>query len=178
MHIGTAGWSIWREAADSFPGEGQHLQRYARVLNCVEINSSFYRSHRVQVYQRWAAHTPPSFRFSAKVPRSITHEARLRGAREPLESFLAEVAGLGDRLAVLLVQLPPSFAFEADLGAQLLQLAGRAFRGLGGVRAAACELVHAIGRPRAGHTQGVARRGRSGALAASGTAGWLAGSTG
>ena len=112
MHIGTAGWSIPREAAGSFPGEGRHLERYARVLNCAEINSSFHRSHSAHVYQRWAAQTPPGFRFSVKVPRSITHEGRLRRAREPLQRFLDEAAGLGDRLAVLLVQLPPSLAFE------------------------------------------------------------------
>ena len=58
MRIGTAGWAIPREAAASFPGEGQHLQRYARVLGCTELNSSFHRSHRVEVYERWAAQTP------------------------------------------------------------------------------------------------------------------------
>lgn len=113
MHIGTAGWSIPREVSASFPGTGQHLERYARVLNCAEINSSFYRSHRREVYERWAARTPPGFRFSVKLPRSITHDGRLRRARGPLQSFLAEAEGLGGRLAVLLVQLPPSFAFEA-----------------------------------------------------------------
>ncbi len=113
MRIGTAGWSIPRACAGSFPGEAHHLARYAGVLGCAEINSSFYRSHRVEVYRRWASLTPPGFRFSVKVPRSITHEGRLRRAREPLTRFLAEVAGLGDRLAVLLVQLPASFAFEA-----------------------------------------------------------------
>jgi uncharacterized protein YecE (DUF72 family) len=113
MRIGTAGWTISRETADSFAGEGRHLQRYARVLDCAEINSSFHRSHRVEVYERWAAQTPPGFRFSVKLPRTITHDARLRRAREPLRRFLAEASGLGDRLGVLLVQLPPSFAFEA-----------------------------------------------------------------
>ncbi len=113
MRIGTAGWSISRDAAASFPGEGRHLGRYAQVLGCAEINSSFHRSHRVEVYQRWAAQTPPGFRFSVKLPRAISHDARLRRAREPLCRFLAETSGLGDRFAVLLVQLPPSFAFEA-----------------------------------------------------------------
>lgn len=112
MRIGTAGWSISRETAPSFPGEGPHLSRYARVLGCAEINSSFHRSHRFEIYQRWAALTPPGFRFSVKLPRSITHEGRLRRAREPLMRFLGEVAGLRDRLAVLLVQLPPSLTFE------------------------------------------------------------------
>ena len=113
MRIGTAGWAISRDAAPSFPGEGRHLERYARVLACAEINSSFHRSHRIEVYQRWAAQTPPGFRFSVKLPRAISHDARLRRAREPLLRFLAEAAGLGDRFAVLLVQLPPSFAFDA-----------------------------------------------------------------
>jgi uncharacterized protein YecE (DUF72 family) len=111
--VGTAGWSIPRDAAASFPGEGQHLQRYARVLDIAEINSSFHRSHDRGVYERWAAQTPAGFRFSAKLPRSITHEGRLRRARQPLQRFLAEAGGLGNRLAVLLVQLPPSLVFES-----------------------------------------------------------------
>jgi uncharacterized protein YecE (DUF72 family) len=115
MRIGIAGWSLSKEAAASFPGEGHHLQRYSQVLGCAEINSSFHRSHRVEVYERWASETPPGFRFSAKLPRTITHEGRLRRAREPLKRFLAEAAGLGDKLAVLLVQLPPSFAFDAPV---------------------------------------------------------------
>jgi uncharacterized protein YecE (DUF72 family) len=138
MRIGTAGWSISREAAESFPGEGPHLKRYAGALNCAEINSSFHRSHRVQVYQRWAAQTPPGFRFSAKLPRSITHEGRLRRAREPLQRFLAEAAGLGDRLAVLLVQLPPSFAFEARPVRSFFNLLAERFAG-----SVVCEPRHA-----------------------------------
>jgi uncharacterized protein YecE (DUF72 family) len=138
MRIGTAGWSIPRDAAESFAGDGPQLARYARVLGCVEINSSFYRSHREQTWARWAATTPAHFRFSAKIPRAITHDARLRDAREPLQRFLAEAGALGDKLAVLLVQLPPSLAFDA-------RLAGAFFRELrgsfeGGV---VCEPRHA-----------------------------------
>ncbi len=112
MRIGTAGWALTKEVAADFPGADRHLQRYARVLDCVEINSSFHRSHRVETYERWAASTPSTFRFAVKLPRSITHDARLRRVRDPLRRFLDEAAGLGERLAVLLVQLPPSFAFE------------------------------------------------------------------
>ena len=113
MRIGTAGWSIPAEAKPHFAGDGAHLERYASVLNCAEINSSFHRSHREAVYRRWAEQTPAEFRFAVKLPRAITHEGRLRRAREPLRQFLSEVAGLGPKLGPLLVQLPPSFAFEA-----------------------------------------------------------------
>lgn len=138
MHIGTAGWSIPGPAKTLFAGTGQHLERYARVLNCAEINSSFYRSHRREVYERWAAQTPPGFRFSVKLPRGITHDSRLRRARGPLQSFLAEAAGLGDRLAVLLVQLPPSFAFDARPVRNLFSLLSDLYEG-----AVVCEPRHA-----------------------------------
>ena len=110
--IGTAGWVIPRAMADSFPGGGSHLARYAGVLSCVEINSSFHRPHRVSTYERWAAATPAGFRFTVKLPKTITHEARLLDSEALLDRFFAEVAGLGGKLAALLVQLPPSLVFE------------------------------------------------------------------
>ncbi len=113
VRIGTAGWGIPRALAERFPGDGSHLTRHARVLGCAEINTSFYRSHRPEVYARWAAQTPAGFRFAVKLPRAITHERRLRASRPLLTRFLEEASGLGDRLGVLLVQLPPSLPFEA-----------------------------------------------------------------
>ena len=112
IRVGTAGWSIPRAAAHEFPGTGSHLERYSRVLPCAEINSSFYRPHAVKVYERWAASTPPSFRFSVKLPRAITHEGELRRPGPLLDAFFAQVAGLGSKLGALLVQLPPSQAFN------------------------------------------------------------------
>ena len=115
--IGTAGWTIPRTSAADFPGEGTHLQRYARVLTGAEINSSFYRPHKPSTYAKWAAAVPPGFRFAVKVPKEITHVRRLGelGAAgevgELLERFLAEAGALETRLGPLLVQLPPSLAF-------------------------------------------------------------------
>ena len=136
--IGTAGWSVPAAVADRFPGPGSHLERYARVLGGVEIDSSFYRPHRLSTYARWAAATPPGFRFAVKLPRSITHDARLHAAREPLEAFLAQVAGLGDKLAVLLVQLPPSLALERRVASTFFRLLRARFDGH-----VACEPRHA-----------------------------------
>jgi uncharacterized protein YecE (DUF72 family) len=138
IRIGTAGWSLPRAAADAFPGEGSHLQRFARVLHCAEINSSFHRSHRQAVYARWAEATPPGFAFCAKLPRAITHDARLRAARVGLRRFLDEASGLGDRLAVLLVQLPPSLAFEPRQARTFFRLLESMFQG-----AVVCEPRHA-----------------------------------
>ena len=111
-YVGSAGWNIPRLHRERFAGDGSQLQRYASRLNATEINSSFYRPHAASTYERWAAAVPASFRFAVKIPKIITHDRALTRAREPLERFLDEIAGLGSRLGPLLVQLPPSCAFE------------------------------------------------------------------
>lgn len=111
-YIGCAGWSIPTACADVFAGEGTHLARYARRLRCVEINSSFYRPHQRKTYERWAVSTPDDFRFAVKFPRQVTHLARLREPDEAIEAFAGQVSGLGGKLGPVLVQLPPSLAFE------------------------------------------------------------------
>lgn len=126
--IGTAGWSVPGAYAASFSGIGSHLQRYGRRLTAVEINTSFYRPHRVTTYERWAASVPDGFRFAVKIPRVITHERRLVDVGAPLARFLSEVAGLGPKLGPLLLQLPPSLAFETSSAAFLADLK-RAYEG-------------------------------------------------
>jgi uncharacterized protein YecE (DUF72 family) len=115
LFIGTAGWSLDRRYASRFPDAGSHLQRYSRSLNAAEINSSFHRPHRPSTYERWAASVPEDFRFSVKLPKTITHERRLVGCEDLIDGFLAEAAGLGHRLGCLLVQLPPSLAYEGKI---------------------------------------------------------------
>lgn len=124
--IGCAGWSISRDAAPRFDGPGSHLERYARVLHAVEINSSFYRPHQPQTYQRWADSVPDDFRFSVKLPRSITHERRLADSGDLLDAFAAEAGALGNKLGCVLVQLPPSLTLDPAAAERLcLQLRAR-----------------------------------------------------
>ena len=111
--VGCAGWSLSSAVAPQFPGEGSHLERYARVLPAVEINSSFYRPHRAATYARWRESVPASFRFSVKLPREITHVRRLRDVDQEVDVFLDAAGNLGDRFGCLLVQMPPSLAFDA-----------------------------------------------------------------
>ncbi|NMM90205.1 hypothetical protein B2J88_38745 [Rhodococcus sp. SRB_17] len=122
VYIGCAGWSLPRPLWPQFGADGTHLQRYATRLRAVEINSSFYRPHQRSTYARWAASVPGDFRFSVKLPRSITHERRLHGCAALLDAFLAQVEGLGGHLGCLLVQLPPSLRFDADTAAAFTAL--------------------------------------------------------
>ena len=129
VRVGCAGWSLPRAVASGFPAEGSHLQRYAACLSCTEINSSFYRPHRAETYARWASSVPADFRFAVKLPRAITHEARLRGAGVELDRFFAQVRGLGGKLGCVLIQLPPSLAFEREPARRFLDALRRRHAG-------------------------------------------------
>jgi len=129
IYIGTAGWSIPRASAQHCPDNGTHLQRYARVFDCAEINSSFYRSHAPATYARWAGSTDSDFKFAVKLPRTITHEQKLRRARVALVRFLEESSGLGLHRGPLLVQLPPSLSFDARVAATFFRLVRSYFDG-------------------------------------------------
>ncbi|ACI50688.1 protein of unknown function DUF72 [Gluconacetobacter diazotrophicus PA1 5] len=120
IRVGVAGWSIPPALAGQFPSVGTHLERYGARFSAVEINSSFYRPHRRTTYQRWAASVPPEFRFSVKLPRTITHERRLIDCRSLIERFAEETGGLGDKRGPILVQLPPSFAYPGDAAEQFI----------------------------------------------------------
>lgn len=121
FHIGCAGWSIPRAFLGEFPNEGSHLQRYSARLGAVEINSSFYRPHRRSTYARWADSVPKHFRFSVKMPRAITHDARLIASGKLLDRFFAEIAALERKLGCVLIQLPPSLRFDRIVARRFLR---------------------------------------------------------
>ena len=138
IFVGTAGWSIPRADADRFPADGTSLERYAGAFPAAEINSSFHRPHRRSTWERWRDSVPPSFRFSVKLPKTITHQRKLADCAEPLAEFLGEASALGDKLAVLLVQLPPKLAFDAAVASAFFaELKGRTHAAI------ACEPRHA-----------------------------------
>jgi uncharacterized protein YecE (DUF72 family) len=87
VSIGTAGWSIGRRAAEAFPTVGSALERYSAVFSVAEINSSFRRPHCASTWERWRETVPDGFRFSVKVPKSVTHGAKLVGATDALTTF-------------------------------------------------------------------------------------------
>lgn len=135
--VGTAGWGIAQNAADQFPAEGSSLGRYAGRFAAVEINSSFHRSHLEKTWARWRDEVPASFRFSVKMPKEISHQRKLVECDDALAVFARQVRHLGEKLGVLLLQLPPKLEFEpAPAEAFLARLSSLALANL------ACEPRH------------------------------------
>ncbi len=113
VRIGLAGWSNPPGKCSDRKAEQSHLSYYAQHFSCVEINSSFYRTHKAATYARWRDETPEKFRFSVKMPKTITHESRLKRCAGEADRFYDDIAHLQPKLAVVLIQLPPGLEFES-----------------------------------------------------------------
>lgn len=111
-YVGTAGWVVPKQYAEQVAAEGSHLEKYAGRLNCVEINSTFYRPHQAKTFERWASTTPEDFRFAVKLSKTVTHGAKLCRCGAELVAFFDNVRPLGEKLGPVLVQLPPKLGYD------------------------------------------------------------------
>jgi uncharacterized protein YecE (DUF72 family) len=158
VHIAIAGWSNPPARRAERQAMQSHLSYYASQFSSVEINSSFYRPHQAVTYTRWRDETPARFRFSVKMPRSITHESGLKHCATEVASFYQQIAHLQPKLSVVLVQLPPSLEFDG----RTMRAFFKKLPVLDGVRVV-CEPRHAswfsVGAHRALHDGRVSRVG-------------------
>ncbi|MBB1284942.1 DUF72 domain-containing protein [Flavisolibacter sp. BT320] len=84
------------------------LTYYASIHSSVEINSSFYKIPKPATVSKWQESVPHHFRFTFKLPKTVTHAKGLQFNAQDLDTFTAAIAQAGDKKGCLLVQLPPS----------------------------------------------------------------------
>ncbi len=114
---GTSGYSYKEWKGKFYPqklANHRMLEFYAQHLPAVEINNTFYRLPKPNVLQNWAAQVPETFRFSIKASQRITHKKRLRDAGEETAYLFEALKTLGERLGVVLFQLPPYLRKDVD----------------------------------------------------------------
>ena len=110
--VGTSGYNYPEWKGSFYPADlsaSKMLPYYADRFPTVEINATFYRMPTPKTVANWASQVPPSFRFTLKAPRRITHDKRLKDVGDTVAGFLAAAGELGPQLAALLFQLPPNF---------------------------------------------------------------------
>ncbi|MBI3939705.1 MAG: DUF72 domain-containing protein [Acidobacteria bacterium] len=110
--IGTSGYSYPEWKGNFYPADipaAMMLPYYAQRFPTVEINNTFYRMPNEKVLSGWACATPEQFKLTLKAPRRITHERGLKDCADLVTVFCQVAGTLGNKLGVLLFQLPPSF---------------------------------------------------------------------
>lgn len=122
IHLGCQGWAYPDWVGVFYPpgAKQEHqLPFYSRVFDTVELDNTFYRSPKATLVRSWARQTPADFRFSAKVPRAITHDAALVDVSDAMTGFVRAMEPLEEKLGPLLLQMPASFKRERQSVAAL-----------------------------------------------------------
>jgi uncharacterized protein YecE (DUF72 family) len=109
--VGCSGWSYTSWQGPFYPTNIENsswLKYYSHVFDYVEIDSSFYSIPNIIMVNNWANRTPGNFKFTAKFPKIITHDKRLKDVGVELEQFFEAMSPLSNKILALLIQLPPS----------------------------------------------------------------------
>ena len=115
---GCSGWSydFWKgKIYDYSESPSHYLSVYAKIFDTVEIDSTFYAAQNHATVEKWAASVPDNFLFSPKMPRKITHEARLEKCDDDLDYFMKNISILNSKLGAVLIQLPPDFTLNCGV---------------------------------------------------------------
>jgi uncharacterized protein YecE (DUF72 family) len=117
LFVGTSGYSYKEWKGNFYPADlsaKEMLSYYSRRLPAVEINNTFYRLPQATMVENWKQQVPETFRFSIKATQRITHIKRLKNCAEETKYLMETAALLGDRLGVVLFQLPPNSKKDAE----------------------------------------------------------------
>jgi len=110
--VGTSGFSYTAWRGKFYPSDlspKKFLSYYAQHFPTTEINNTFYRIPTPALVGNWYDEVPAAFQFTLKVSQAITHRKKLKAVDSEMQRFLEGAAALKEKLATLLVQLPPFF---------------------------------------------------------------------
>jgi uncharacterized protein YecE (DUF72 family) len=118
IRVGVGGWDFdpWREFfyPPKLP-KSKQLGHMAGRLTAVEINATYYKLQKPELFERWAKAVPEHFRFAIKGSRFCSNRKTLGEAGEAVERFCGQgLAELGDRLGPILWQFMATKRFEPE----------------------------------------------------------------
>lgn len=135
IFLGTSGWSYkeWEGNFYEKRSSQSKLRDYSRVFKTTEIDATFYRNPSKGTVFGWLKYSPSDFIFTAKLPKTITHDKALglkKDVKADLEEFLELMLPLqqGGKLACLLIQLPPKYAYNPQNLEAFFQMLDPRFR--------------------------------------------------
>ena len=113
VHIGAQGWNYDDWVGPFYPRgtrSAEYLDLYAKAFDTVEIDSTWYAIPAEAAVAGWRNRAPAGFTYSLKLPQEITHRRRLHDSQEILDRFCARARELDEKLALILIQMPPDFS--------------------------------------------------------------------
>lgn len=132
IYIGCSGFH-YKEWKNVFYPNGlaqsKWFQFYCQHFNTLELNVTFYKFPTEKSLSKWYAASPDDFKFSAKVPKAITHYKKFNECERMLEDFYTSIQnGLQYKLGCVLFQLPPQLVYSEELLQKIINNINPAFK--------------------------------------------------
>ena len=118
IYVGVGGWDYdpWR--GTFFPAglpKTRQLEYLADRLTATEINATYYKLQKPELFERWAKTVPAGFKFAVKASRFCTNRRVLGEGGEAVERFCAQgITELGKKLGPILWQFMSTKQFDRD----------------------------------------------------------------
>lgn len=113
LYLGCPVWSFKGWVGNFYPKgtkSNQFLLEYAKRLNTIEGNTTFYAMPAIKTIANWIEQTPETFKFCAKIPKAISHNGKLYDYIERAIEFTNVMKPLASRLGPFFLQLPPRYS--------------------------------------------------------------------
>lgn len=112
FYFGCTGWGMKEWVGKYYPAKTktkEYLYHYSRQFSTIELNTTHYRIPNPQTIQNWYELSEKNFKFSPKIPQSISHSNDLGAYGKQIDLFCASIIGLKEKLGTSFMQLPPNF---------------------------------------------------------------------
>lgn len=133
IRVGIGGWSFAPWRGPFYPKglpQAQELSFASRAVTSIEINGTFYRTQKPEIFRSWAAAAPDGFVFAVKGPGYVSNRKDLTESAPNIARFFdSGPTEMGDKLGPILWQLAPTKKFVADEIAGFLELLPRSHAG-------------------------------------------------
>jgi len=113
LYLGCPVWSFKGWVGNFYPKgikSTDFLHEYAKRLNTIEGNTTFYAIPAIKTIANWIEQTPETFKFCPKIPKAISHNGKLVDYIERAIEFTNVMKPLASRLGPMFLQLPPSYS--------------------------------------------------------------------
>jgi uncharacterized protein YecE (DUF72 family) len=140
IRVGVGGWDYdpWR--GTFFPPglpKAKQLEYAGTQLTATEINATYYKLQKPELFAKWAKAVPDGFKFAVKASRFCTNRKVLGDGGEGVERFCAQgLTELGEKLGPILWQFMGTKQFDREDFQAFLNLLPRTQDGV--------ELQHAV----------------------------------
>ena len=112
LYLGCPVWANtdWKNLLyDNDLATSEFLANYSRFFNSVEGNTTFYATPSADSIQKWLEQSSADFRFTLKLPRSISHQFD-QWQPDLVQQWLQLFLPLRSKIGLLHLQLPASFS--------------------------------------------------------------------